>query len=80
MSGCSNATCGASPIIRNLSRYLAELRAWPGVEETIDYFHIKHHYYESLKFINPTGIVPRGPAGANEREMPQWVSLGRRPA
>ena len=47
----------------NLSRYLADLRAWPGVEETIDYFHIKHHYYESLKFINPTGIVPRGPAG-----------------
>jgi putative glutathione S-transferase len=47
----------------NLSRYLAELRGWPGVEETIDYFHIKHHYYESLKFINPTGVVPRGPAG-----------------
>jgi putative glutathione S-transferase len=47
----------------NLSGYLKELRAWPGVEETIDYFHIKHHYYESLKFINPTGIVPRGPAG-----------------
>ena len=32
-----------------------ELLAWPGVEETIDMFHIKHHYYESLKFINPTG-------------------------
>ena len=47
----------------NLSRYLAELRDWPGVEATIDYFHIKHHYYESLKFINPTGIVPHGPAG-----------------
>ena len=47
----------------HLSRYVADLRAWPGVEETIDYFHIKHHYYESLKFINPTGIVPRGPAG-----------------
>ena len=50
----------------NLSRYLKELRAWPGVEETIDIFHIKHHYYESLKFINPTGVVPRGPAGTNE--------------
>jgi putative glutathione S-transferase len=47
----------------NLSRYLGQLRAWPGVEETIDAFHIKHHYYESLKFINPTGIVPQGPAG-----------------
>ena len=47
----------------NLSRYLKALRGWPGIEETIDYFHIKHHYYESLKFINPTGIVPHGPAG-----------------
>ena len=45
-----------------LSRYLGELRSWPGVADTIDMFHIKHHYYESLKFINPTGIVPIGPA------------------
>jgi glutathionyl-hydroquinone reductase len=44
-----------------LSRYLGELRSWPGVVDTIDMFHIKHHYYESLKFINPTGIVPVGP-------------------
>jgi putative glutathione S-transferase len=48
----------------NLTRYFKDLRGWPGVEATIDTFHIKHHYYESLKFINPTGIVPRGPAGA----------------
>jgi len=27
-------------------------------------FHIKHHYYESLRFINPTGIVPVGPQAA----------------
>ena len=45
----------------NLSRCLGELRAWPGVEATVDLFHIKHHYYESLKFINPTGVVPAGP-------------------
>ncbi|WP_127902506.1 glutathione S-transferase family protein [Solirhodobacter olei] len=48
----------------NLSRYFAELRAWPGVEETIDLHHIRHHYYESLTSINPTGIVPIGPASA----------------
>ena len=48
----------------HLRRYRNELRAWPGVEETVDLFHIKHHYYESLKFINPTGIVPAGPASA----------------
>jgi glutathionyl-hydroquinone reductase len=46
----------------NLRRYRNELRSWPGVEETVDLFHIKHHYYESLRFINPQGIVPAGPA------------------
>ena len=49
----------------HLTRYLGELRGWPGVEETIDIFHIKHHYYESLRFINPTGVVPIGPAGSS---------------
>ena len=48
----------------HLTRYLSDLRAWPGIEETIDLFHIKHHYYESLRFINPTGVVPIGPAGS----------------
>jgi putative glutathione S-transferase len=47
---------------RNLARYREELRAWPGVEETVDLGHIKRHYYQSLRFINPTGIVPIGPA------------------
>ena len=46
----------------HLRRYLRELRARPGIEETIDLFHIKQHYYGSLLFINPTGIVPLGPA------------------
>ncbi|RBP10575.1 putative glutathione S-transferase [Roseiarcus fermentans] len=44
-----------------LSRYLRELYRWPGVAETVDFFHIKHHYYESHRGINPTGIVPLGP-------------------
>jgi len=48
-----------------LSRYLSELRSGPAIAETIDMFHIKHHYYESLKFINPTGIVPVGPLAAD---------------
>jgi putative glutathione S-transferase len=46
----------------HLKRYREELRAWPGVEETIRLDHIKRHYYQSLRFINPTGIVPAGPA------------------
>ena len=44
-----------------LSRYLRELYHLPGVAETVDFFHIKHHYYESHLRINPTGIVPVGP-------------------
>ena len=44
-----------------LSRYLGELYHWPGVAETVDFFHIKHHYYASHLRINPTGIVPLGP-------------------
>ncbi len=46
----------------NLARYRDALRAWPGVEETVNLDHIKRHYYQSLRFINPTGIVPAGPA------------------
>lgn len=45
----------------NLRRYRDELRAQPGIEETINLDHIKRHYYQSLRFINPTGIVPAGP-------------------
>jgi glutathionyl-hydroquinone reductase len=44
-----------------LTRYLRELYHWPGVAETVDFFHIKHHYYASHLRINPTGIVPLGP-------------------
>ena len=45
----------------HLRRYRDELRAQPGIEETINLDHIKRHYYESLRFINPPGIVPAGP-------------------
>jgi len=41
--------------------YTCELYQYPGVAETINMFHIKQHYYESHKTINPTGIVPLGP-------------------
>ncbi len=41
--------------------YTRELYQWPGVRQTVDFQHIKHHYYESHKTINPSGIVPLGP-------------------
>lgn len=46
----------------NLSGYLRDLYQQPGVAETCNLFHIKNHYYGSHKTINPTGIVPVGPA------------------
>ena len=33
----------------------------PGVAATVDFHHIKHHYYGSMETVNPTGIVPIGP-------------------
>jgi putative glutathione S-transferase len=46
----------------NLAGYLRELYQVPGVAETVDMHHIKHHYYRSHRGLNPTGIVPKGPA------------------
>lgn len=46
----------------NLWNYLRELYQWPGIRETVDFDHIKRHYYYSHPTINPTRIVPVGPA------------------
>lgn len=45
----------------HLSNYLRELYQIPGVAETVDFEHIKRHYYESHPTINPSGVVPLGP-------------------
>lgn len=45
----------------NLQRYLKSLYHWPGVAKTVDFHHIKQHYYGSHPKINPSGIVPIGP-------------------
>ncbi|MGO8867693.1 MAG: glutathione S-transferase family protein [Alphaproteobacteria bacterium] len=46
----------------NLSNYAHELYQVPKVAATVDLDHIKRHYYASQKTVNPTGIVPKGPA------------------
>jgi putative glutathione S-transferase len=45
----------------NLWSWTRELYQWPGVAGTVDFTHIKQHYYRSHKTINPSGIVPAGP-------------------
>ncbi|QFS98401.1 Glutathionyl-hydroquinone reductase YqjG [Labrenzia sp. THAF191b] len=46
----------------NLSNYLRELYQVPGVADTVDMTTIKQHYYGSHESVNPTRIVPVGPA------------------
>jgi putative glutathione S-transferase len=46
----------------NLSEYTRDIYQLPGIRETVHFDHIKHHYYESHPRIDPTGIVPIGPA------------------
>ena len=45
----------------NLWNYTRQLYQWPGIAETINMHHIKHHYFRSHESINPTRIVPVGP-------------------
>ncbi|WP_372878886.1 glutathione S-transferase family protein [Spongiibacter marinus] len=45
----------------HLSNYLRHLYQWPGVADTVDFSHIKRHYYVSHPMINPTQVVPVGP-------------------
>ena len=45
----------------NLDGYLRDLYQQPGIAETVNFDHIKRHYYITHNDINPTGIVPLGP-------------------
>lgn len=45
----------------NLSNYVRDLYQYPGIKPTVNFYHIKQHYYRSHSSINPSGIVPKGP-------------------
>ncbi|MEH3054205.1 MAG: glutathione S-transferase family protein [Patulibacter minatonensis] len=45
----------------NLWAYTRDLYQQPGVAETVDFDHIKRHYYVTHPQINPTRVVPVGP-------------------
>jgi putative glutathione S-transferase len=44
-----------------ISGYVRELYQVPGIAKTVNFEHIKTHYYASHLMINPTGIIPLGP-------------------
>jgi putative glutathione S-transferase len=46
----------------NLWPYARELFQHEDVRETVDFDHIKRHYYVTHEKINPTQVVPKGPA------------------
>jgi putative glutathione S-transferase len=47
------------PALWDFTRSLYQV---PGIAGTVDLGHIKRHYYQSHRGVNPTGIVPAGPA------------------
>jgi putative glutathione S-transferase len=55
----------------HLSGYLRDLYQEPGIADTVDFDHIKRHYYTTHPQINPTRIVPKGP------ELDLWAPHGR---
>jgi glutathionyl-hydroquinone reductase len=59
----------------NLWAYARDLYQHPGVKETVNFDHIKRHYYCSHERLNPTGIVPIGPLVDFEApHRREWVS------
>jgi glutathionyl-hydroquinone reductase len=55
---CNRSKLSEMPV---LWAYARDLFQTPGFGDTIDFDHIKRHYYEVHRDINPTGIVPAGP-------------------
>ncbi|MDP9023492.1 MAG: glutathione S-transferase family protein, partial [Actinomycetota bacterium] len=59
--------------------YARDLFQTPGFGDTIDFVHIKRHYYEVHTDINPTGVVPAGPELTNWASPHDRETLGGRP-
>jgi putative glutathione S-transferase len=73
---CNRSKLSEMPV---LWAYARDLFQTPGFGDTIDFDHIKRHYYCAHRDINPTQIVPKGP------DLSAWLTphgredLGGRP-
>jgi len=73
---CNRQKLSEQPV---LWAYARDLFQTPGFGDTIDFDHIKRHYYQVHRSINPSGIVPAGP------DLSSWLAphgreaLGGRP-
>ncbi|MEH0873608.1 glutathione S-transferase family protein [Pectobacterium cacticida] len=45
----------------NLFGFLRDIYQMPGIADTVDMMHIRHHYYRSHSTINPHGVISLGP-------------------
>jgi glutathionyl-hydroquinone reductase len=59
--------------------YARDLFQTPGFGDTIDFDHIKQHYYQVHRSLNPSGIVPQGPADSGWLAPHSRAALGGRP-
>ncbi|MFI1471444.1 glutathione S-transferase family protein [Streptomyces wuyuanensis] len=73
---CNRRKLSETPV---LWAYARDLFQTPGFGDTVDFDHIKRHYYLVHRDINPTGVVPAGPDLANWLEPHDRASLGGTP-
>jgi putative glutathione S-transferase len=73
---CNRQKLSEMPV---LWAYARDLFQAPGFGDTIDFAHIKRHYYVVHKDINPTGIVPVGPDVSNWSSPHHQDELGGEP-
>ncbi|HLL09388.1 MAG TPA: glutathione S-transferase family protein [Nocardioidaceae bacterium] len=55
---CNRSKLAEMPV---LWAYARDVFQTPGIGDTVDFDHIKRHYYVTHDQINPTGVVPKGP-------------------
>jgi putative glutathione S-transferase len=73
---CNRQKLAEMPV---LWAYARDLFQTPGFGDTTDFVHVKSHYYEVHRDINPTGVVPAGPDLSGWAEPHGRESLGGNP-
>ncbi len=73
---CNRNKLAEDPV---LWAYARDLYQTPGFGDTVDFDHIKRHYYQVHTGINPTGIVPLGPDLSGWTTPHHREQLGGRP-
>lgn len=73
---CNRYKLTESPVLWSYARDLFQT---PGFGDTVDFDHIKRHYYGTHEQLNPTGIIPAGPDLSGWQAPHGREQLGGRP-